>query len=50
MLGNNIVNIDNVIRIEMVISAKVAFNVKATEQVQEPQGREGGLAPALIRW
>jgi hypothetical protein len=30
-----------------VIAAKRAFNVKATAQVQESRGREGGLAPAL---
>jgi hypothetical protein len=26
----------------------MAFNVKAIERVQESQGKEGGLAPALV--
>jgi hypothetical protein len=35
------------IRVEVVIAAGKAFNVKAIVQVQESRGREGGLAPAL---
>jgi hypothetical protein len=34
------------IRVELLIGARKAFNMKAIVQVQEARGREGGLAPA----
>jgi hypothetical protein len=34
--------------VDCVISAGKAFNLTATEQLQESRGQEGGLAPALL--
>jgi hypothetical protein len=37
------------IKVEGVISLRMAFSVKSIEQVLKSHGREGGLAPALKR-